>query len=176
MDHQPHIYIKPYIGGMDRNCSYLIWCSKTREALLIDPAVHPDSILKDIKELDLDLRGLVATHTHADHIRYINTYIDIYTNIQIFTHPKVLHPPEGIKIIFKNIWIFFSWAKQKYPCSIHQDISQTQFHSTMNILTQYLLVIPYLSVVQDAPEIRRATSLNYITAYTIYYSSYPKTQ
>ena len=37
--------IKTFEGGYDKNLSYLIWCSKTRLATLIDPSVEPLPIL-----------------------------------------------------------------------------------------------------------------------------------
>ena len=38
--------IKSFIGGFDKNLSYLIWCKKTKLASIIDPAVEPLEIFE----------------------------------------------------------------------------------------------------------------------------------
>jgi glyoxylase-like metal-dependent hydrolase (beta-lactamase superfamily II) len=49
--------------------TYLIGCSKSREALIIDSVkAEGESYLRLLKELDLRLKYTLDTHTHADHI------------------------------------------------------------------------------------------------------------
>ena len=64
--------IKTFIGGFDKNFSYLIWCEKTRIAAIIDPAVEITPILEYIESLDLITTKILITHTHQDHIFYLN--------------------------------------------------------------------------------------------------------
>ena len=40
--------IKSFIGGFDKNLSYIVWCEKTKLASLIDPAVEPLEIFEFI--------------------------------------------------------------------------------------------------------------------------------
>tara|TARA_Y100001970_G_scaffold126202_1_gene156092 strand:- start:201 stop:851 length:651 start_codon:yes stop_codon:yes gene_type:complete len=81
--------VKSFLGGFDKNLSYLVWCNETRLASLIDPAVEPLSILEFIESNDLILEKILITHTHHDHIRYLNDFIDKYPllNIYCFSNP-----------------------------------------------------------------------------------------
>jgi len=59
------------VGGLETNC-YLLGCTKTKEALIIDPGFNrkteADTILKEIQRHGLHLRFIVNTHGHHDHI------------------------------------------------------------------------------------------------------------
>jgi len=49
--------------------TYLLADPNTREAVLIDPVIeHAERDAKLVKEMDLDLRYVMNTHVHADHI------------------------------------------------------------------------------------------------------------
>jgi len=83
--------VKSFIGGYDKNLSYLIWCSKTRLATLIDPSVEPLPILEFIEEKDLILEKILITHTHWDHIYYLNDFIHKYPIINIYCHSSPIN-------------------------------------------------------------------------------------
>lgn len=50
-----------------RNYMYLVACAETREAVAIDPLDHQLALAK-AKELGWDIRGVINTHEHYDHI------------------------------------------------------------------------------------------------------------
>jgi glyoxylase-like metal-dependent hydrolase (beta-lactamase superfamily II) len=54
------------VGFMDVFC-YLVACSRTKEALFIDPAGNEEELVNYLKEEDLTLKYIVNTHGHADH-------------------------------------------------------------------------------------------------------------
>jgi glyoxylase-like metal-dependent hydrolase (beta-lactamase superfamily II) len=54
-------------GGMAVNC-YLIWDEVSREAILFDTGWEADPIEQLIDKNDLQLRHILITHTHEDHI------------------------------------------------------------------------------------------------------------
>lgn len=54
------------VGFMDVFC-YLVSCSKTKEALVIDPAGSEEGIVERIKKTGLHLKYVVNTHGHGDH-------------------------------------------------------------------------------------------------------------
>jgi glyoxylase-like metal-dependent hydrolase (beta-lactamase superfamily II) len=55
------------VGIWKANC-YLVGSETTKQGLIIDPGDEPDNILVAVKKLGLDIKVLVATHGHIDHI------------------------------------------------------------------------------------------------------------
>lgn len=55
------------VGFMAVFC-YLVSCSRTNEALVIDPAGDEDTIIERLERKGLALRYIVNTHGHVDHI------------------------------------------------------------------------------------------------------------
>ena len=49
------MHIKSFIGGYDKNLSYLIWCPKTKLAALVDASVESNEIFEFIDHKDLIL-------------------------------------------------------------------------------------------------------------------------
>ena len=82
--------VKSFLGGFDKNFSYLIWCTHTREAAIVDPAVEITPILETIELHNLKLRKIIITHTHHDHIQYLQDFIYYYPLIKIIGHPRPL--------------------------------------------------------------------------------------
>ncbi|MDH5447634.1 MAG: MBL fold metallo-hydrolase [Candidatus Bathyarchaeota archaeon] len=58
------------VGSLFTNC-YVAWCSKTREAIVIDPGFNRQSeagkVLDVLKENVLEVKFIVDTHGHPDH-------------------------------------------------------------------------------------------------------------
>lgn len=48
--------------------TYLVWGPAGKEALVIDPGLEPEAILKEVKNEGLTLAAILNTHGHADHI------------------------------------------------------------------------------------------------------------
>ena len=55
------------IGPFGTNC-YIVGSESTGEGMIIDPAADPDFIMKQVKKLELDIKIIVATHSHPDHL------------------------------------------------------------------------------------------------------------
>jgi len=55
------------IGPFGTNC-YIVGSEGTGEGIIIDPAADPDFIMKQVKKLNLDIKTIVATHSHPDHL------------------------------------------------------------------------------------------------------------
>lgn len=55
------------LGSMGTNC-YLAWCPKTLEGVVIDPGFDGETVLKFIEELSLQVKYIINTHGHLDHI------------------------------------------------------------------------------------------------------------
>jgi hydroxyacylglutathione hydrolase len=58
-------------GPIETNC-YLLYDIKSKEAVLIDPGGHIDTLIKLIKENKLDLKYIFITHGHIDHFYFLH--------------------------------------------------------------------------------------------------------
>jgi hydroxyacylglutathione hydrolase len=55
------------VGFMEVFC-YILGCPSTKEALVIDPAGDEDRIVERVRQRELDLKYIVNTHGHPDHL------------------------------------------------------------------------------------------------------------
>lgn len=53
------------VGQYDNDC-YVVACDRTRQGVIIDAAADPERILRACA--DLDIRAILTTHGHLDHI------------------------------------------------------------------------------------------------------------
>ncbi len=84
------------VGFMAVFC-YLIWCDRTKEALVIDPAGDEERLVEYIRKKGLDLKYIVNTHGHGDHTCG-NAKIKELTGAEIVMHrldDEVFNSPEG---------------------------------------------------------------------------------
>ena len=77
--------IQSFKGGFDNNFSYIITCMRTGEEIIIDAAIELENIRRFFKSSH---SAIFVTHTHRDHIAYIDTYINNFPEINIVGHPK----------------------------------------------------------------------------------------
>ena len=83
--------------------TYLVWDENSRQAMIIDPAA-PDSILiEDIQNLKLDLKYIINTHGHGDHIAGNQLIKDS------FPAPLCIHEADAAKLMdvklnFSEFW------------------------------------------------------------------------
>jgi hypothetical protein len=54
------------VGELGANC-YLLWCTRTLHALVVDPGAEAERILQAVARLKLVVKGIVDTHGHFDH-------------------------------------------------------------------------------------------------------------
>jgi glyoxylase-like metal-dependent hydrolase (beta-lactamase superfamily II) len=84
------------VGFMDVFC-YLVACSRTKEALFIDPAGNEEELVNLIRQENLTLKYIVNTHGHADHTCG-NKQVKALTGAKIIMHEadnRVFSTPEG---------------------------------------------------------------------------------
>ncbi|HEX9912764.1 MAG TPA: MBL fold metallo-hydrolase, partial [candidate division Zixibacteria bacterium] len=55
------------VGELETNC-YVLGDEKTREGVVIDPGGEPKEIEKAIEKLNLEIKYIILTHGHGDHI------------------------------------------------------------------------------------------------------------
>ncbi len=63
-----NLQVEPLVvGPLFSNC-YIIWDNKVKQGAIIDPGDDADIILTKVKEVDVDIKYILATHGHFDHI------------------------------------------------------------------------------------------------------------
>lgn len=70
--------IETFILGPISNNTYLLSDSKSKEAVLIDPAAPSKKITQYIKQNDLALKEIWLTHAHFDHIGGVRWFLENY--------------------------------------------------------------------------------------------------
>jgi len=83
---------RSFEGGYDKNLCYLIWCEETKIAAIIDPSVSIDAIIKYIDDHQLILNKIIITHTHHDHIRYLDDFTSLFPEIDIYASENASLP------------------------------------------------------------------------------------
>mgnify|MGYP003307709489 CR=1 FL=1 len=76
--------IRSFKGGYDKNLTYLVTCMRTSNQFLIDASVP----LSNVKPF-INQRGLITlfiTHTHPDHIAYIEEFVEAFPNLVTIVH------------------------------------------------------------------------------------------
>lgn len=73
------------VGGYDKNFSYLIYDEDTRNTCIVDPSGDLEAILQTAEEQELDLVGVLLTHTHTDHFDKLDELLRSYA-IPVHVH------------------------------------------------------------------------------------------
>lgn len=60
--------LEVHVNSAHRANSYIIIDEYTKEGMIVDPGAEPERIIKMAKILGIDLKYIVLTHCHADHI------------------------------------------------------------------------------------------------------------
>lgn len=73
------------VGGFDNNLSYLIYDVDTKNACVVDPSGDLEKLLNVVEENELDLVGVLLTHTHGDHLDKLDELLRSYA-IPVHVH------------------------------------------------------------------------------------------
>ena len=75
--------IRVFQGGYDKNLCYLVWCKESKRASVIDPSVEPLPIFEMIEGENLLLEKIIITHSHHDHIAFLDDFLFHFQNLKI---------------------------------------------------------------------------------------------
>lgn len=87
------IYDTIPVGQIDTNC-YLIGDEKAKVCAVIDPGGSSDRVLAMIERSGLDLKMILLTHGHWDHVGAIPALLQKYPDVPIYAHEKELCPAD----------------------------------------------------------------------------------
>ena len=86
------------------NC-YLLIDSESRDAAIIDPGCNPDKIMENIKENNADVKLIINTHGHWDHVG-ANVAIKAQTGADVLIHkldePFLANPELNLAGLFRG--------------------------------------------------------------------------
>ncbi len=92
------------VGLLEVNC-YILGDEKTKEAVVIDPGGDEDDILEALKNAELNLKYIIDTHGHFDHVD-ANQPLKKATGAQIAIHEAdaqmLNHPSEEAMLFTGN--------------------------------------------------------------------------
>ncbi len=88
------------VGPFASNC-YVVGSETTRKGMIVDPGDEAKKVFKCVRELELDIRNIVLTHGHPDHVAALKE-IKEATGAEIMIHADdipFLHP-QSLSFIF----------------------------------------------------------------------------
>jgi hydroxyacylglutathione hydrolase len=100
------------VGMLQCNC-HIIGDPKTREALVIDPGGDAGKILEIIERYKLQVRAIVITHTHIDHVGALQR-IHQATGAPVRMHPDDLE-------LYRMLDVQAGWLGWKTPEKVQVD-------------------------------------------------------
>jgi len=105
------------VGPLQVNC-YLVW-NDVKEGLVIDPGEESDRIIENVRNSGFQLRGILLTHGHVDHIRAVP---ELAARFSV----PVLLPPEEEELYFdpKNEVFPLLEAAENLPQPKPEQVSQ----------------------------------------------------
>lgn len=83
------------LGALQTNC-YLIENEETKELVIVDPAVCPNTFVEYIRQSGYQLKAILLTHGHFDHVMGIDDLVEVF-DIPVYLHEaeqKLLAEPE----------------------------------------------------------------------------------
>jgi glyoxylase-like metal-dependent hydrolase (beta-lactamase superfamily II) len=83
------------VGALEGNC-YIVGDEETKEAIVIDPGDEPDRIIEIIKINNLNVKAIICTHAHFDHIGAVGD-IKKQTGAKVLVHENERELYEGAK-------------------------------------------------------------------------------
>ena len=70
------------LGAYQTNC-YLLW--EGSQAVVIDPGYEPDTILRALETLGMELKAILLTHGHFDHVGAVKELV-AETGCEVYIH------------------------------------------------------------------------------------------
>lgn len=72
------------VGAFAENC-YIVGCPATRDGVVLDPGDEVERILKKVDDLNLNIRYILLTHGHIDHVKELVAFKK-HIDVSVFMH------------------------------------------------------------------------------------------
>jgi hydroxyacylglutathione hydrolase len=74
---------------------FVLGCRRTHEGVIIDPGDEADELLGAVRDFDLDIRAILLTHAHIDHVTGVGAVKDAL-DVPVYVHRDDLFLYEGV--------------------------------------------------------------------------------
>lgn len=74
------------VGAYSVNC-YIVYCDETGDGIIIDPGDEARRIKYTVEELNVNIKLIVLTHAHSDHIGAVNELKEYY-GVKVALHKE----------------------------------------------------------------------------------------
>ena len=109
---------------------FVVGCERTREAVIIDPGDEVDELLAAVRDLDVDVRHILLTHAHIDHVTGVGAAKDAL-DVPVYLHKDDLFLYERT---VEQGQMFGFKASQPPPVDVFYDGSPIRFGDlTVNV-------------------------------------------
>lgn len=81
--------VRAFTGGAFAENGYLLHCTRTRRAAIVDPGASAPEMLRAVRDEDLDVEAVYLTHAHLDHVEGLPTVRDAL-DVPVYLHPDDL--------------------------------------------------------------------------------------
>jgi glyoxylase-like metal-dependent hydrolase (beta-lactamase superfamily II) len=79
--------VRAFTGGDFAENGYLVVCRDSGAAVVIDPGACADKIAEAVTDDGIDLRAILLTHAHLDHIEGVHVIRALNPELPIWLHP-----------------------------------------------------------------------------------------
>ncbi len=76
--------IRSFVGGYDKNFTYVITCMQSRIQVCVDASINLKVLSPHIHD---KITAVLITHSHKDHIAYLDQYKNSYPDLVVISHP-----------------------------------------------------------------------------------------
>ena len=89
--------IRTFTGAGFGENAYLAVCTETHACVAVDPGAGAASMAAEIEADGLDLKAVLLTHAHLDHIECVATVRAFAPEVPIWLHPDDLGMYQGVQ-------------------------------------------------------------------------------
>jgi glyoxylase-like metal-dependent hydrolase (beta-lactamase superfamily II) len=91
------VEIRTFTGGGFGENAYLAICPSSKACVAVDPGSAAPTLTEAVQADGLDLRAILLTHAHLDHIEGVNDVRAISPDVPIWLHPDDLGLYRGVQ-------------------------------------------------------------------------------